>query len=104
MEVSGGVLTGRVHSDVVDRAAKAQQLQSWAAEYGVDPASVVAIGDGANDLDMVHAAGVGVAFCAKPALADAADLNVIHRNLDLVRFALGLTGSAPDGEDPAIVR
>ncbi|GAB3844103.1 phosphoserine phosphatase SerB [Nesterenkonia populi] len=91
LEIADGVLTGRVNGPVVDRAAKARHLQRWAAEQDIPLASVVAVGDGANDLEMVQAAGVGVAFCAKPALAQAADLVVTRRDLSLLADALGLT-------------
>lgn len=90
LAVAEDALTGAVAGPVVDRAAKAARLHEWAAAAGVPSSSVVAIGDGANDLDMVAAAGVGVAFCPKPALADQADLVIRHRSLDLVRLALGL--------------
>ncbi|GAA1169957.1 phosphoserine phosphatase SerB [Nesterenkonia xinjiangensis] len=90
LEVESGRLTGRVEGAVVDRAAKADRLRRWSADQGIPAASVVAVGDGANDLDMVTAAGVGVAFCAKPALAEHADLVIRHRSLELVGLALGL--------------
>ena len=66
LEVADGVLTGRTLGPVVDRAVKAATLRAWAAEEGIDLAHTVAVGDGANDLDMIHAAGVGVAYRAKP--------------------------------------
>ncbi len=85
-----GRLTGTVRGAVVDRAAKRDYLLARSAEHGLTPEQVVAIGDGANDLDMVTAAGVGVGFCPKPALAEQADLVVRHRSLELVALALGL--------------
>lgn len=66
LEVSGGVLTGRTIGPVIDRAAKAATLREWAAAEGVPMEATVAVGDGANDLDMIAAAGTGVAFRAKP--------------------------------------
>ncbi|GAB3188766.1 hypothetical protein GCM10027061_08440 [Nesterenkonia suensis] len=90
LEVEAGRLTGRVDGPVVDRAAKEDRLRRWAAEEEIPVESVVAVGDGANDLDMVTTAGVGVAFCAKPALAEEADLVIRHRSLELVSLALGL--------------
>ncbi|MBE1875713.1 phosphoserine phosphatase SerB [Myceligenerans pegani] len=66
LEVSGGVLTGRTVGPVIDRAAKAATLREWAAAEGVPIPATVAVGDGANDLDMIAAAGTGVAFRAKP--------------------------------------
>ncbi|GAB2465888.1 phosphoserine phosphatase SerB [Xylanimonas ulmi] len=66
LEVADGVLTGRTLGTVVDRAVKAQTLREWAGAEGVAMADTVAVGDGANDLDMIAAAGVGVAYRAKP--------------------------------------
>lgn len=94
LELLQGRLTGNVQGEVVDRAVKRHRLQDWAAEYGVGAQNVVAVGDGANDLDMVTSAGVGVAFCAKPALAEQADLIIKHRNLGLISYALGMQHEA----------
>ncbi len=66
LEVADGVLTGRTLGTVIDRAVKAETLRAWAAEEGLDLADTVAIGDGANDLDMLGLAGIGVAYRAKP--------------------------------------
>ena len=66
LEVKDGLLTGRTTGPVVDRAYKESALRAYAAEFGIDIAHTVAIGDGANDLDMIAAAGVGIAFNAKP--------------------------------------
>lgn len=90
LRIDQGALAGTVAGAVVDRAAKKQYLLARCAEHGLRPEQVVAIGDGANDLDMVTAAGVGVAFCPKPALAEQADLVIRHRSLELVALALGL--------------
>lgn len=76
LEVVGGVLTGRVAGPVVDRAAKAAALAEFAAAEGVDLADTVAVGDGANDLQMLALAGVGIAFEAKPVVAARADHTV----------------------------
>lgn len=81
LEVADGRLTGRVTGPVVDRAAKAVALRDYAAAVGVDPARTVAIGDGANDLDMLGAAGFGIAFNAKPVVAAQADA-VLGARLD----------------------
>ena len=77
LEVVSGKLTGRV----IDRAAKAVALRSWANELDVDLRSTIAVGDGANDLDMMAAAGLSVAFCAKPAVQVAADIALNRRDL-----------------------
>ena len=69
-----GALTGLVDGEIVDAAAKAASLREWAASYGVSPRRTIAIGDGANDLQMMAAAGLGLAFNAKPAVRAQADL------------------------------
>ena len=74
LAVADGVLTGRVDGTIVDAAVKAESLQSWAAELGIAASATIAIGDGANDLKMMAAAGLGVAFNAKPAVRAQADL------------------------------
>ena len=76
LEIVDGALTGKVLGDVIDRAAKEKYLREWAAAEGIAMEHTIAVGDGANDLDMLGAAGIGVAFNAKPAVravADAAD-------------------------------
>lgn len=91
LEVIDGVLTGNVIPPIVDRAGKAQALREFASEFGFELARTVAIGDGANDLDMLAAAGLGVAFNAKPAVAAAADASVTAPYLDSVLYLLGIT-------------
>jgi len=76
LAVAGDALTGSVNGGIVDAAAKASSLQEWAAELGVSPRATIAIGDGANDLQMMALAGLGVAFNAKPAVRAAAGLVV----------------------------
>jgi phosphoserine phosphatase len=73
LEVVGGRLTGQLAGPIVDRAAKAAALREWAQADGIAPGDTVAMGDGANDLDMMAAAGLSIAFHAKPAVAAAAD-------------------------------
>lgn len=72
LEVVEGRFTGRTLGPVIDAEAKAIALREWAAEHGVPLARTVAVGDGANDLLMMAAAGISVAFCAKPAVRVAA--------------------------------
>ncbi|MGO1522139.1 MAG: phosphoserine phosphatase SerB [Nesterenkonia sp.] len=96
LQLTDDQLTGRVEGEVVDRAVKRRRMEQWAAEYDADVQNVVAVGDGANDLDMVTSAGVGVAFCAKPALAEQADLVIKHRHLGLIGYALGLSAKDTD--------
>ena len=79
LEVVGGYLTGRVAGPVVDRAAKAAALREWASELRVPLDRTVAIGDGANDLQMMATAGFSVAFNAKPVVAAQADAAVTGR-------------------------
>ncbi|MGN7968339.1 phosphoserine phosphatase SerB [Microbacterium sp. 22296] len=74
LSTSEGVLTGEVDGGIVDATAKAETLQAWAAEHGIPLALTFAIGDGANDLEMMAVAGLGLAFNAKPAVRERADL------------------------------
>ncbi|MFL0566684.1 phosphoserine phosphatase SerB [Microbacterium sp. 179-I 1D1 NHS] len=74
LAVSDGILAGSVDGDIVDAAAKASALREWSLSYGVAPDATIAVGDGANDLMMMDAAGLGVAFNAKPAVRLRADL------------------------------
>lgn len=90
LEVKDGQLTGNVIGQVVDREAKANFLRSFAADSGVSVAQTVAIGDGANDIDMISAAGLGIAFNAKPALREVADGAVNHPQMDSVLHLLGI--------------
>ncbi|MFI7483741.1 phosphoserine phosphatase SerB [Kocuria sp. M1R5S2] len=86
LEIEDGKLTGKVVGEVVDRTVKQRCLRTWAEELGVAPEDVIAVGDGANDIDMLTAAGLGVAYNGKPALRAAADAQVNLPNLDAVRF------------------
>jgi phosphoserine phosphatase len=93
LEVLDGVLTGRVMGDIVDAQAKADSLIAWAAEFDIPIDDTVAIGDGANDLKMMTAAGLGVAFCAKPIVQDQADVALNDRDLSLALTLIGLRTS-----------
>ncbi|WP_350352194.1 phosphoserine phosphatase SerB [Microbacterium sp. A8/3-1] len=81
LSVIDGALSGHVDGDIVDAAAKASSLREWAAEIGVAPHATIAIGDGANDLQMMAAAGLGLAFNAKPAVREAASLVIGPQDL-----------------------
>lgn len=81
LEVADGRLTGRTEGPVIDRAAKARTLLEYCEQLGVDPADAVAVGDGANDLDMMAAAGLGIAFNAKPVVQQQADAAVNEPSL-----------------------
>lgn len=98
LEVIDGVLTGRVLGDIVDRPGKASALRTFAAHCGVPLAQSVAIGDGANDIDMLAAAGFAIAFNAKPALAAHADALLdgpsLAPALDLLRAAADTAASS----------
>jgi len=91
LEIVDGVLTGRIVGRVVDRAGKAEALREFAAEIGVPEAATIAIGDGANDLDMLNAAGLGIAYNAKPMVQDAADTSVNVPYLDAIMYLLGIS-------------
>jgi phosphoserine phosphatase len=92
LEVVDGVVTGRLVGPILDRAGKAAALRAFAAQFGVPLSQTVAVGDGANDIDMLEAAGLGIAFNAKSALRDAADASVNLPYLDTVLFVLGISG------------
>jgi phosphoserine phosphatase len=104
LEVVDGRLTGRVVGPVVDRAGKAAALRRFAAAEGMAMAQTVAVGDGANDLDMIEAAGLGIAFNAKPVVREAADTALSVPYLDAVLFLLGIPREeveAADADTPA---
>jgi phosphoserine phosphatase len=99
LEIVDGILTGEVVGEVVDRAGKARALREFAAELGLTEASTVAIGDGANDLDMLAAAGLGVAYNAKPAVRSAAQTAVNVPYLDTIMYLLGITREEIEAAD-----
>ena len=79
---SDGLLTGRTKGPVIDREAKATALREFAADAGIELSATVAIGDGANDLAMMAAAGLGIAFNAKPIVQQQADVALNGPRLD----------------------
>lgn len=91
LEVIDGKLSGNILGAVIDRAGKASALREFAALEGVSIEQTIAIGDGANDLDMIAAAGLGIAFNAKPAVKAAADSSLSAPYLDSVLYLLGIT-------------
>ncbi|MGU3650417.1 phosphoserine phosphatase SerB [Mycolicibacterium sp. A43C] len=99
LEIVDGKLTGRVVGTVIDRPGKAKALRDFAEQAGVPMAQTVAVGDGANDIDMLSAAGLGVAFNAKPALREVADASLSHPYLDTVLFLLGVTRGEIEAAD-----
>ena len=99
LEIVDGVLTGRIVGDVVDRAGKARALREFAADIGVSEGATIAIGDGANDLDMLNAAGLGIAYNAKAVVRDAADASVNVPYLDTIMYLLGITREEIEAAD-----
>ncbi|KUI25184.1 phosphoserine phosphatase [Mycobacterium sp. IS-1496] len=99
LEIVDGKLTGRVVGEVIDRPGKAKALRNFAQQAGVPMEQTVAVGDGANDIDMLCAAGLGVAFNAKPALREVADASLSHPYLDTVLFILGVTRGEIEAAD-----
>jgi phosphoserine phosphatase len=105
LEVADGRLTGQVTGEIIDRPGKERALRQFAAAAGVPLSQSVAVGDGANDLDMIAAAGLGIAFNAKPVVRSAADTSVSVPNLDAILYLLGISRQdveAADAEDAAL--
>ena len=98
-EIVDGRLTGRLLGPVIDRAGKAAALKSLAERAGVPISQTVAVGDGANDLDMLNTAGLGIAFNAKPVVRAAADTSVNVPYLDAILFLLGITREEIEAAD-----
>ena len=90
LEIRNGRLTGKVDGPVVDRAQKERALREWSAGAGIPLERTIAVGDGANDLDMLRAAALGVAFNAKPAVRADADAAIDLPRLDIVRHFAGI--------------
>ena len=101
LEIVDGKLTGEVVGPVVDRAGKADALRRFASEARIPIKNTVAIGDGANDLDMLAAAGLGVAFNAKPVVRDQARTSVNVPYLDAIVYLLGITREEVEAADAA---
>jgi phosphoserine phosphatase len=99
LEIVDGRLTGLILGPVLDRAGKADALRRFAERAGVPLAATVAIGDGANDLDMLSAAGLGVAFNAKPVVQQAADTAVNVPYLDAILYLLGISREEIEAAD-----
>ncbi|MEV8338079.1 phosphoserine phosphatase SerB [Leucobacter sp. NPDC077196] len=78
LEIVNGALSGRTYGPIIDAAAKAAALREWAAAAGTPLSATLAIGDGANDLEMMAIAGIGVAFDGKPIVRERADVSIEH--------------------------
>lgn len=88
LAVQDGRLTGKIEGDIVGAGRKAEVLMAQAAALGIDPQESAAIGDGANDLPMIEAAGIGIAYRAKPILREKAEMRLDHSPLDVLRHIL----------------
>ncbi len=99
LEIVDGRLTGRLVGDIVDRAGKATALRRFAAQSGLPVGATIAIGDGANDLDMLNAAGLGIAFNAKPVVQEAAHAAVNVPYMDAVLYLLGISREEIEAAD-----
>src|SRR5579863_7612880 len=97
LEIAAGKLTGRLSGPVIDRAGKADALRRFASDAGVPLSQTVAVGDGANDLDMIAATGLGVAFNARPVVRDAADTSLSVPYLDAILYLLGISSEDVTG-------
>ena len=84
---------------MIDRLGKKSALEDFARQYGIPPRRTIAIGDGANDVDMLAAAGLGIAFNAKAAARDVADTSVNVPYLDSVLFLMGITREEIESAD-----
>lgn len=102
LEIVDGVLTGNVTGPIVDRRRKAELLREFAEAEGIPLEQAVAVGDGANDLDMLATAGLGIAFNAKPIVQEAADTTVNVPYLDAVLFVLGVTRDEVEQADAVV--
>lgn len=101
LEIRDGALTGELVGRVIDRPGKAAILREVAAREGIAVDQTVAVGDGANDLDMLATAGLGIAFNAKPAVRQAADTSVSVPYLDAILFLLGIPRDEVEAADEA---
>ena len=99
LENIDGALTGKLIGPIIDRAGKAEALREFAAMHSIELEQTIAIGDGANDLDMITLAGMGIAFNAKPAVKAAADSSVSAPYLDSVLYLLGITREEVEESD-----
>jgi phosphoserine phosphatase len=102
LEIADGRLTGRLTGELIDRPGKERMLRRFAAEAEVPLSQTVAVGDGANDLDMIAAAGLGIAFNAKAAVRSAADTSLSVPHLDAILYLLGISRDDVEAADAEI--
>ncbi|MFC4651563.1 phosphoserine phosphatase SerB [Lactococcus nasutitermitis] len=81
LALENGKLTGKTRGQIIDKTVKLETIKKWAAENELDLSNVIALGDGANDIPMIQAAGIGIAFCAKPMVQAAAPHVLNKRDL-----------------------
>lgn len=91
LEIVEGILTGRVIPPILGKEAKLQHLHTYAQKWGLTTEDVIAVGDGANDLAMIEAAGMGVAYRAKPAVCEQAHFSVLHSDLTALLYCQGIS-------------
>ena len=91
LEIKAGKLTGRVLGEIVDGARKAELLRSLASQEGLRLEQTIAVGDGANDLPMLDAAGLGIAFHAKPKVKASAEQVISNLGLDGILYLIGMS-------------
>jgi phosphoserine phosphatase len=91
LKIEKGVLTGQIDGPIIDSHAKRIALEDFATQEGISLEQTVAIGDGANDLEMIKAAGLGIAFNAKPKVAAAADTTISNQDLSTVLLLMGIS-------------
>jgi phosphoserine phosphatase len=91
LKISDGLLTGEIEGPLIDSHAKRIALEQFAEQEKVPLEQTVAIGDGANDLEMIKAAGLGIAFNAKPKVAAAADTTISNQDLSTVLLLMGIS-------------
>lgn len=101
LDVKDGLVTGKLAGELVDGPRKATFLTEIAANEGISPSQVVAVGDGANDMEMLAAAGLGIAFNAKPVVKERADTSVSVPYLDAILFLMGVRRDHVDAADAA---